>query len=502
MPLTSRRVFLRTTGRSTAAVALAAPLLTRLTAAEKSRFIPAASTDPQENPLFMSATKLAGLIRTGKISSVEAVQLALRRIDTVNPRLNAVVTFCRERALTEAAAADARLAKGQIHGPLHGVPMSITDALETAEVISTGGTPGRKNTVGAKDATVVARLRAAGAILLGKTNTAELALGEGQETDSPVFGRTLNPYDASPSSGGPSGGAGAIVAAGGASFDLGSGRDSSVRSPALANGLAGLTPTFGRCPRTGHLAHRGGPYDAFLEIGPLARRVEDLTLLLGILAGPDRFDPLMAPVPLGNPTEVTLRNLRIAFYTSSGFESREGPGEATSPETAECVQRSVRALAELGGPVTESRPPKLAELREARRVFLQATGGDDLRRLLAKHGSTSAAPVGVPISSPEFTRACEELDALKSEQLAWFESYDLVICPGPHSFGPLGNSPVFDPANTNGWPAGVVRMGTSVVHAGLPLGVQIMSPPWRDDAVLAALTHLEGKLGGWQKPPL
>src|SRR5882724_9128875 len=165
----SRRAFLRTAGYGTAAAFVASSMLSRLRAAEGSAATYLTSSDKSDDPLYMSATKLAGLIRAKKISSVEAVKLCYKRIDEVNPKINAVVAFCRERALSEAADADAALAKGKIKGPLHGVPMTIKDSFGTAGVVSTGGTLGRKTFVPGKDATVVARVRAAGAILLGKT---------------------------------------------------------------------------------------------------------------------------------------------------------------------------------------------------------------------------------------------------------------------------------------------------------------------------------------------
>jgi amidase len=163
--------------------------------------------------IYASATALARAIRTKEVSAIEVVQASLQRIAEVNPALNAVVQLCAEAAQAQARAADAALARGQLLGPLHGVPMTIKDSLDTAGVITTGGTQGRATFVPAQDAPVVARLRAAGAILLGKTNTPELTLAG--ETDNVLYGRTNNPYDLSRTPGGSSGGAAAIVAAGG-----------------------------------------------------------------------------------------------------------------------------------------------------------------------------------------------------------------------------------------------------------------------------------------------
>lgn len=520
LPITSRRSFLRRTGGGAAAAFAAPALLTRLAVGAIPELAPSASTDSNTDPLFMSATKLAGLIRTRKISSVEAVQLCLRRIDDVNPKLHAVVAQCRDRALDEARSADAVLASGRPTSALHGVPMTITDSLDTAGVVSTGGTSGRRDFIPTQDATVVARLRAAGAILLGKSNTSEFSLGGNRVTANAVFGRTRNPYGVAFSPGGPSGGAGAIVAAGGSSFDLGSGLEGSGCGPAFANGISGLKPTFGLCPRTGHVVGGGGPLDAFLTIGPLARRVEDLPLLLRLMAGPDALDPMIAPVPLSSPSGVDLGTLRVVFYTR-GSSNSSGNAAALSPEISTLVQQCVHYFADLGCRVTEDRPPKLTELSEMHRLIGRATGGDHLRRLLVKHGTSDYSPwletTGTEIPSPEFTKAIEELDAIKSEQLAWFENHDLVICPGGHtaemvhwdSESPAPGSRAagekggeMDVADLNGWPAGVVRAGTSREVPGLPLGIQVMSHPWRDDRVLAALAHIESRTGGWQQPSL
>src|SRR5262245_36613031 len=232
--------------------------------------------------IYGSASALACAIRAKEVSAAEVVQAYIQRIEAVNPQLNAVVQLRAEAAQAEARAADAALARGQIIGPLHGVPMTIKDSLDTAGVITTGGTKGRAAFVPAQDATVVARLRAAGAILLGKTNTPELTLAG--ETDNLIYGRTNNPYDLSRTPGGSSGGAAAIVAAGGAPFDIGSDTAASIRWPAHCCGIAGIKPTAGRVPRTGHIIPFGlGARDMLTQNGPMARFVEDLSLILPII---------------------------------------------------------------------------------------------------------------------------------------------------------------------------------------------------------------------------
>lgn len=492
----SRRRFL-----GTAAGAGAALGLTRFTAVY---------AGGQDGLLSMSTVALARAIADRKVTAVEAVKACFARIDAVNPMINAVVATCRERALAEAEAADAALAAGKSKGPLHGVPFTIKDSFDTAGVVSTGGTLGRKGYVPGKDATVVARARAAGGILLGKTNTPEFTLGGGgRGTINLVYGLTSNPYDTAYQPSGSSGGAGAIVAAGGAFFDIGSDYGGSIRGPAYANGIAGIKPTYGRVPRTGHIVGYGGPFDSFQEIGPLARRVEDLALLLPLLQGPDDWDAAMAPVPLGDPSKIDLSKLRIAFYTTNG---------ALDPtaEVQALVKQCVGYFQKLGCKVKDDKPPKMAELAVIRRSFNGADGREHIRRLLKLHGTTQASPGlnvdGDVLPSARFTELSEQMDAIRSEQLAWFENYDLIVCPAdqrapirhdyerpPESRNRASYSSQY---NTTGWPAGVVRAGTSKDEPGLPLGIQLVAQPWRDDVVLAAMAHVEKQTGGWQPPAI
>lgn len=229
-----------------------------------------------------SAIEIADIIRSRELSCEDVIQAHIARIEEVNPKLNAVVQLCLERALEEARAAYQALAHGEVRGPLHGVPITIKDNLDTAGIVSTGGTKGRKGFVPKYDATV-ARLRGADAILLGKTNTPELTMA--YETDNLVYGRTNNPYDQSCTSGGSSGGAAAILATGGAALDVGSDTGASIRVPSHFCGIAGIKPTAGLIPKTGHILPLGGIVDAMTQLGPMVRQVEDLALALPILAG-------------------------------------------------------------------------------------------------------------------------------------------------------------------------------------------------------------------------
>ncbi len=320
------------------------------------------------NLIWTSATSLARAIRDRDVSSEEVVRAHLDRIEEVNPKLNAVVQLAAERALSEAQAADAALAHGDLKGPLHGVPITLKDSIDTEGIVTTGGTKGRASFVPHRDATVGARLRNAGAILMGKTNTPELTMAAG--TDNLIYGRTNNPYDLSRSPGGSSGGAGAIIASGGSPLDLGSDTGGSIRLPAHFCGIAGIKPTSGRVPRTGHIIPWGlGAVDAFTQIGPMARFVEDLILALPILSGVDWEDPAIVPMPLEDPDAVDPKRLRVAVYTDDG---KVPP----TPEIALAVKAAASAVRDAGASVEEDRPPGPgAERRTAQETFRRRRSG-------------------------------------------------------------------------------------------------------------------------------
>ena len=459
--------------------------------------------------IFASATSMARMIREKEISSVELVDAHLERIQEVNPKLNAVVQIAGDAALAEARKADEALARGENRGPLHGVPMTIKDSLDTADLVTTGGTKGRSTFVPEKDATVVARLRAAGSILLGKTNTPELTLAG--ESDNLIYGRTNNPYDVTRSPSGSSGGAAAIVASGGSPFDMGSDTGGSIRSPAHVCGIAGIKPNSGRVPRTGHIVPFGmGALDSLTQIGPLARYVEDLALTLPIIAGVDWIDPGIVPMPLGDTDTVELKSLRVAVHTDNGII-------APTPETAEIVNAVAKALGELGMGVTEDRPTALVRTNDLYNGISDADGLAWVYRLLEKAGTEEVNPVlqkemdeAKPIDTAEFTLLLEELDKFRSEMLSFMKDYDLILCPvsaypalphgatiGHDKYGDFSHTSAY---NLTGWPGAVVRAGTS--PEGLPIGVQVVARPWRDDVALAVIKFIESAFGGWQKPPL
>lgn len=452
--------------------------------------------------IYSSVVQLAEAIQARAISSVEVVEACLRRIEEVNPKLNAVVTLCADAALDEARQADAALARGESHGLLHGIPMTIKDSLDTAGVVTTGGTLGRRNFVPAQDATVVARLKNEGAILLGKTNTPELTLSF--ETDNFVFGRTSNPYDLTRTSGGSSGGAAAIVASGGAPFDIGSDYGGSIRLPAHFCGVAGIKPTTGRVPRTGHIfPYASGASDAYQSIGPLARTVDDLTLLLGIIAGPDWQDPVIVPMPPVNPDAVDLSTLRVSYHTDNGIVT-------PTPEIVQVVKDVAQALRPAVASVTEDRPKRLEESHALWPTLADADGGYGLLELLQKAGTTrprrAYSSAEREVSGREFGRLLREMDLFRSQMLGFMANYDVIICPVNANVAiPHGTCDVYDAGfsytetyNLTGWPGAVVRAGTS--PEGMPIGVQVVANPFREDVALKVAQFIEQTFGGWQKP--
>src|SRR3954452_23762936 len=299
----------------------------------------------------VTATALARLVLERRASATEVVEAHLRRIEEVNPALNAVVVLDAERALARARDADAALARGERWGPLHGVPFTVKDNLSAAGLEMTIGAPERAGVVPQQDATVVARLREAGAILLGKTNCPPF--GGGIETDNPVYGRTSNPFDLERTPGGSSGGEAAIIAACGSPCGLGTDSGASLRLPAHFCGLASIKPTAGRVPATGaldDLGQLGSLRDPRTQIGPMARAVADVALLLRLTGGPDGRDGAVAPVPLGAPHDVELRGLRAAVFTDNPLATPPG-------ETVASVERAAAALAGAGVRVEAAQPP-------------------------------------------------------------------------------------------------------------------------------------------------
>ena len=457
--------------------------------------------------LQLSATKQAALIRDRKLSSRELIAAHLEQICRINPALNAAVQVFEDEAVAEARTADAAIARGEPTGPLHGVPFTIKDSIELAGRVCTAGTLGRKAAMPSReDATLVRRLRSAGAIPIAKTNLPDLLFAF--ESDNLIFGATNNPYDSARTSGGSSGGEAALIAACGSPLGLGSDAAGSVRLPAAFCGIAGIKPTSGRLPRTGHFPPAGGWIEALWQIGPMARCVEDLSTAMAVLVGPDGHDRTVVDVPLADPSRVELPALRIAFYTDNGFAKADA-------EVSQVVRNAATSLARESLRVDEARPPCLANAYDLEMKILGADGGDSLWQYLADLGSTKVHPLlrswleklePYRVDLAGFQRYWAEWDAYRTEMSTFFQNYDAILCPVYTQPALLHGTSTLDENfrgfsqtmayNMTGWPAAVVRCGESA--SGLPIGVQIVAHPFREDIALAVASRLEEMFGGWK----
>ena len=439
--------------------------------------------------LTFSAIHQARLIRERRVSSRELIQAHLEWIAAVNPRINAAIEVLAASALAASRLADEALARGESVGPLHGIPFSIKDSLELAGCVCTAGTTGRRSApAAAEDAELIARLKRAGAIPIARTNLPDLLFAF--ESDNLLYGATRNPYDLSRTSGGSSGGEAALIASCGSPFGLGSDAAGSVRLPAAFCGIAGIKPTSGRLPRAGHFPPAGGWIEALWQIGPMARRVEDLVAVMPILSG----EPL-APAEAGQ--------LRIAFYTRDADAA---------------VAAVVRSVADFLHAV-EDEPPCLAQAYDLEMKLLGADGGDGLRQYLCALGSTQLHPLltgwldklePYRTDLAGFAAYWAEWDAYRASLAAFLRRYDVILCPAythpalPHgasiqdeNFRGFAHTMAY---NVGGLPGAVVRCGQSA--EGLPIAVQVVAGPNREDLALAVAARLEQEFGGWQPPAI
>lgn len=425
---------------------------------------------------YLPATALARFVRDGVLSAVEIVEAHLRRIGVANPTLNAVVRLDEERALAAARDVDRRRARGEPSRPLDGVPFTAKDNLETAGLVTSAGVPERAGVVPERDATVVARLRSAGAILLGHTNCPPW--GGGSETDNELYGRTNNPYDLERSVSGSSGGEAAAVAAGLSALGLGTDSGGSIRDPAHFCGLAALKPTAGLIPVTGVIDDDGrlGPMSDFrTQPGPIGRFVGDVTLATRFLAGPDGVDAGAMPVAFADPSRVRLAGRRVAVQVDNGLV----PPDAATVRT---VRLAADAVRDAGAVVVEADHP---------------SGGHELTvEIWRSYGGETR--------SAEVYRVLRRWDAYRSAMLAWLDDWDAILCPVYPTAAHRHGDPVerglsyTTPYSLTGWPCAVVRCGTS--EDGLPIDVQVVAGPWRDDLALAIAGALEARLRGFVEP--
>jgi Asp-tRNA(Asn)/Glu-tRNA(Gln) amidotransferase A subunit family amidase len=465
---------------------------------------------------LQSAVAMAEQIRKKKLSPIELVDAHLARIEKLNPQLNAFVQVDAEGARRAARAAEDAVLHGETLGPLHGVPISVKSSIEVEGLRCESGSKLRAGLVASRDAPLVSRLRKAGAIILGNTNTPELLMA--WETDNLLHGRTNNPWDLSRTPGGSSGGEAAAIASGCSAGGVGSDGGGSIRVPAHFSGICGLKPTPGRIPATGHFPTSVGPFALIGVVGPMARTVADLKVLFEVMQGPDDGDPSSAPVPLRWPSQGEVKKLRVGYFEDDGRTP-------VTAETRAAVRTAAEALRRAGFQVEPFRPEGLEQVRRLWWQFFGIAGGMLLGPLI-KGREADLSPILKQFSSwvaTEPSHTGQTLldtwimrDVLRMEIFSQMGDYPILLCQvaaipafrhGERSWEIDGQTVQYLDAwsytewfNLLGMPAAAVPIGRS--NDGLPSGVQIVARPWEEELVLAVATELEAQRGAWQAPEL
>src|SRR5580658_2334895 len=332
---------------------------------------------------YSTIAEVTAAVKARKVSPVELVDATLARIEKLEPKLTAFMNLDAAGARKQARAAEDAVARGAELGPLHGVPMTIKCNIDVAGLACPAGSPLRADYVPTEDAPLAARLRAAGAILLGNTNTPEFLMA--WESDNPIRGGTSNPWNLAYSAGGSSGGEGAAISSGCSFGGVGSDGGGSIRVPAHFCGICGLKPTPGRVPSTVHYPPGAGALSWLGVVGPMARTVADLRMLFEVMAGPDPGDALSAPVPVRQFSAEELRRLRIGILENPGL------GRAT-PETLSTIRRGAQHLCDLGYRVEPLILRQLDRALELWWFFFGPVVADLIRR--ATHGKqNSLSPI-------------------------------------------------------------------------------------------------------------
>ena len=452
---------------------------------------------------YLDATTLAALIRTKQLSSREVVQAHLDRISAVNPKVNAVVTLLAEDALKAADIADEAVARGDALGPLHGVPFSIKDALDTAGVPTQRGSRLFAGNIPDKDATAVARFKAAGGIPLMKTNLPEFSAWT--ETDNLVTGRTNNPWNLERTPGGSSGGESAAIAAGISPIGIGSDVAISVRGPAAFTGIAALKATHGRIPYTGHYP---SVISHWWHVGPMARTVRDVALGYSILEGPDGIDGYaIHPRHVESAHGIAGQPIRVGWVSDAAF----GP---VDPEITTAVAAAAAQLADLGCAVEEVSLPFIGDPLAALMTVVFGEIVPSIKTLATgREADLHAIGAGI-IATPdpsfaEFAAAHAQAEALRSAFAGYFQKYDVLLCPvTPMTATPHGAKELVvngvkapwthvmaatSPFNMTGLPALSVPYALSSEQ--LPIGIQLVSR-WLDEAAILRLGAMLERRGG------
>ena len=464
---------------------------------------------------FSTITEIAASISSKQISPLDLVESHLRRIESLQPILNAFVYLDADAARAQARAAEAAVSQNHRLGPLHGVPLTIKSCIDVAGWPCPAGSLLHKVYVPRSDAPLVSRLKAAGAILLGNTNTPEFLMA--YETNNLLTGKTCNPWNLAYSSGGSSGGEAAAIAAGCSMGGVGSDGGGSIRVPAHFCGICGLKPTPGRIPSTGHFPSGAGAFGWIGVVGPMARTVADVRALFEVMAGPDAGDAHSAPVPFRSYSEKELRATRIGLLQSPAI------GNAT-PETRAAIDRAAKLLSDAGLSIEPLELAGLDRVLELWWFFFGPVIAHLLNTNLAGRESQLSPPLSPmlreylsnatprePLSLDKFIQACAERDLLREKILRQMDRVPILLSPVSSAPAFRHGEGNYNPGtgyrdtmrfsqwlNLTGLPGASVPVALS--NEGLPIGVQIIGRPFEDELVLAVAEALEHSRGPWQPP--
>ncbi len=447
------------------------------------------------------------MLRAGEIAVVELAEAHLRQIERLNPQLNAFADFDAERVRAQARSMDA--VPVDARGALHGLQVTVKSSIATAGFKCEIGSLNHQGEIPREDAVVVARLRAAGALILGTTNCPEFLMA--YETENLLYGQTRNPWDLERTPGGSSGGESAAIAVGMSAAGLGSDSGGSVRVPAHFTGICSLKPTPGRIPGRGHLPPCVGPFSTLGAIGPMARTMADVELMFRTLSGRDDADPASPPVVLRKPSLGELRSHRIGFFEDDGLTP-------VTAETRSAVRAAAAALRDAGFVVEPFRPRTLETLRKLWWTFFVQCGAmfyePEVRGGREKLSPIFREFLGIaerssPLMATELLNAWAEMDLLRAKTLEEMREFPVLLCPvasvpawrhGEREWEIDGQTVEYLDAvrytqwfNTLGAPAAVVPVGCS--PEGLPIGVQVAARPFEDEVVLGVAGVLDRAFG-------